>query len=403
MKKVMHLLKEKNPSVGENKDYQNILIKNGFILNDDINELERIEYLYNANFFRTDEIGIVLVPTLQCNFKCPYCFEAKYKKGYEESKNYFDILKNFADKNFYNKKRVNISLFGGEPLLRKKEIFSYLDYVFAQSNKYGYELSTSIVTNGFLLDENTVSALFKYNCALLQVTLDGNKEDHNRLRVLHDNRGTFDEIVKNFKSAIQYSNNVHTNTRFILRVNMLNQNVDHIESILDLFDNDERNKITIMFRSVRNTSQFKEININSDSDLKNFYDAAKNRGFNIYKNTNYSQYCEANGGANFFYVAPDLKIWKCLADISAEITNIGKIDETGILQLNLSHLSEWYQKTNPFKDERCRECYYLPICYGGCARYYAKTGMRSCSSKDMTITPYFYRNTPQQSCGVKGR
>ncbi|NJD77534.1 MAG: radical SAM protein [Candidatus Methanoperedens sp.] len=390
LKRIKSILNEKNPCIGENKNYQDILIKNGFILSDNINELERIEYLYNANYFRTDEINVVLVPTFKCNFKCPYCFEAGYEKEDDEVKDYFDILRNFANENFCNRKRVHISLFGGEPLLKKNELFSYLDYVSMQSKNYGYDLSINIVTNGFLLDKDTVSALFKYNCISLQVTLDGNKEVHNKLRILHNNRVTFDIIVNNFKAAIQYGIKTHTNTHFILRVNLLNQNIDHIRPILESFNLEERGKINIIFRPIYTTSHFGEANSNTIFDLKKFYDEAKNYGFNIVKSTYYLQHCESAGGVNFFYVTPDLKIWKCLNDISTETANIGQINKAGMLQFNITHISKWYQKSNPFKDEKCRDCYYLPICYGGCTRYYAKTGVRKCTSKDMSITPYFY-------------
>lgn len=390
LEKVKDILKEKNPCTGKNKEYQDILIKNGFILSNNINEIEILEYLYNANYFRTDEINVVLVPTLQCNFKCPYCFEAGHKKGDDEAKDYFDVLKKFADKNFCNKKRVHISLFGGEPLLKKDELLSYLDYLSIQSKKYGYELSTNIVTNGFLLDKNTVSALLRYDCISLQVTLDGNKETHNKLRILHNNGETFDTIVNNIKTAIQYVIKIQSNTQFILRINLLNQNIEDVKSIFYLFDEDERKKIDIIFRPIYATGHFNESNSNTIFDLKKFYDDAKKCGFGIVKSTYYLQHCESDGGLNFFQVTPDLKIWKCMNDMSTETANIGYIEKTGTIQLNSMHIARWYQKSNPFKDEKCRNCYYLPMCYGGCVLHYVNTGKRKCISKDMAIIPFFY-------------
>jgi len=387
--KVKAILRKKDPCTGKNKKYQDILIKNGFILSDNINEIEILEYLYNANYFQTDKITVALVPTLRCNFKCPYCFEAGPGKENNEVKNYFDVLKKFANKNFCNKKRVHISLFGGEPLLKKDEIFSYLDYLLIQSKKYGYELSTSIVTNGFLLDKDMVSALLKYNCVSIQVTLDSRKETHNKLRVLHNNGETFDTIVNNFTTAVRYAIKIKSNIQFILRVNLLNQSLDDVKSIFNLFDKDERKKINIYFRPIYSTSHFNVSNSNTIFDLKKFYDEADKYGFSILKSAYYLQYCESDGGINFFYVTPDLKIWKCINE-STETADIGYIDKTGNMQLNSMHIARWYQKSNPFKDEKCRKCYYLPVCYGGCPLHYIKTGKRRCTSKDMTITPYFY-------------
>lgn len=390
LEKVRNILTVKHPSEGENKNHQDILIKNGFVIFDEIDELEVLEYLFHANYFRTDEINIVLVPTLQCNFKCPYCFEAGHREENIETKDYFTVLKKFADSNFKNKKRVHITLFGGEPLLKRNEIFSFLGYLSEQSGVSGYNLSTNLVTNGFLLDENTVRTLLNYDCISIQITIDGSKETHNKLRVLHNDGETFDTIINNFKNAVHQGINSHSNARFILRVNLLNQNVDDIESIFPLFTKEEREKINIIFRPIYITTNFDEPNSISIFNLKIFYDIAKKYGFNIIKSTYFLQHCESEGDINFFYITPDLQMWKCINNLSVKVANIGYIEETGNMQLNSIPIATWYQKSNPFKDEKCRNCQHLPICYGGCILHYIKTGKRKCISEDMSIVPYFY-------------
>lgn len=388
--KVRETLKINYLSEGENKNYQDILIKNGFVISDVIDEIEVLEYLYNANYFRTDEINIVLVPTLQCNFKCPYCFETGHREENSERKDYFTVLKKFADNNFRNKKRVHITLFGGEPLLKRDEIFSFLDYLSKQSGMYGYNLSTNLVTNGFLLDDDTVSTLLNYDCISIQITIDGSKETHNKLRVLHNDGETFDTIINNFKNAVHQGINSQSNARFILRINLLNQNVDDIESIFPLFTKEEQEKINIIFRPIYITRHFEESNSNSIFDLKIFYDIAKKYGFNITKSTYFLQHCESEGDINFFYITPDLQMWKCINNMSVKVANIGYIEETGNMELNSIPIATWYQKSNPFMDEKCRNCQNLPICYGGCILHYIKTGKRKCISEDMSVVPYFY-------------
>lgn len=388
--KIKSILERKSLCKGKDKKYQDTLIKNGFIVLSDIDEVELLEYLYNANYFSTDEITIALVPTFQCNFKCPYCFEAGRRKSINEDKDYFDVLKRFADENFRHKKRVHISLFGGEPLLRKKEIFSYLNYLSRQSKRYAYKLSTNIVTNGFLLDKSTVNRLLEYDCTSIQVTLDGSKKTHNKLRLLHNNGKTFDRIVSNLKTAIRCAIEVKADTQFILRVNLLNQSVNDIKPIFNLFSREERRKINVYFRPIYSTTHFHVHNSNTISDLKKFYSEASKYGYKIAKSAYYLQYCESDGGMNFFYITPDLKVWKCVNE-PTETASIGYIDKRGNIRgLNLAHMARWYQKSNPFKSEKCRKCYYLPLCYGGCPLYYIKTGKRRCISKDMAITPYFY-------------
>jgi uncharacterized protein len=389
LEKVKNILEISSSCDEEDFPYQEVLLENGFIILKGINEIEILEYNYNTNYFQTENINIVLVPTLTCNFRCPYCYEEGHKKENNTANNYFDTLKEFADKNFNNKKKVIVSLFGGEPLLKRDEIFSYLEYLMIQSKKYGYELITNIVTNGYLLDGKTISELLKFNCVSIQITLDGKKEVHDKLRTLHGDGETFDRIVDNLKMAIQYSSEITSNVNFVVRVNLLNQDIRDIESILKLFNTDERKKINMYFRPIYKTNHYTEPNSNTIFDLKKFYDVAKENGFGILKSPYSLQYCESFGGSNFFYITPDLKIWKCMNDMSTEKANIGNIDETGLIQLNVENIAEWYQKSNPFKDEKCRDCYYLPLCFGGCTLYYSKTGKRKCISKDMAITPYY--------------
>ncbi len=389
LEKIKKILKEKISCKGNDRINQKILIDNGFIIPEETNELEILEHLYKSNYFSTDKIAIALVPTLKCNFKCPYCFEAKSRKENRESKDYFEVLRKFSDKNFKNKKRVHIGLFGGEPLLKKNQLFSYLEHLLKQSKEYGYKFSVNIVTNGFFLDEETVKKLIKYNCISIQVTLDGGEKTHNTLRVLHNGGETFDKIVSNFKKAIKYSIKINSPTQFILRINLLNQKIENLKSVFEAFNKKERNKIKILFRPVYSTSQFKKTNCNTIHDLKKFYDKSNEYGYGVARNNYYLQYCESDGGINFFYITPDLKIWKCINE-SSKTANIGYLNRQGKIELDLTNIATWTEKSDPFKDGKCRKCYYLPICYGGCPLYRIKTGKRKCISKDMAIAPYFY-------------
>jgi uncharacterized protein len=389
IEKIKAILRKKEPCKGKDKEVQDLLLENRFIISDDINELESLEYAYTENFFRTEVINVALLPTLQCNFKCPYCFEAGHKKVKGgESKDYFTILEKFADQYFVHRKRVHISFFGGEPLLKKDELFSYMDYLLKQSKKNNYELVYNIATNGYLLDRSTIRTMYKYTCDSLQITLDGKKESHNKLRILHNGGETFDIIVNNLKAAIQYAIKIKAKTHFILRINLFNQTVDDIKTIFNSFTAEERKRIDMIFRPVFKTDCFSEVNENTSRDLKKFNDEAAKHGFGVLKGVNYLQCCEADGGINFFYITPDLKMWKCLNNMSIETANIGFIDKTGTIQLN-PNMAKWYQ-TNSFKDEKCRRCYLLPLCFGGCPLNYAKTGKRRCKTKDMAINPYFY-------------
>lgn len=161
-------------------------------------------YLYDdANGFRQ----LILEVASGCNLRCKYCI---YSEHYPNYKTYtdqfmtFDIAKKAIDyymKNFemvqkINPTRVpNIGFYGGEPLLNFKLIKEIVNYV---KDKYE-NVEYHITTNGLLLNEE-VQEFFVRNSFSVTVSLDGNKEEHDRNRVKVNGNGSFDEIIRNIRS-----------------------------------------------------------------------------------------------------------------------------------------------------------------------------------------------------------
>jgi uncharacterized protein len=58
---------------------------------------------------------------------------------------------------------------------------------------------SSIVTNGLLLTPEIVDRLTPYGLGGVKITLDGDRDTHNRMRPLRGGQGTFDKILKNIR------------------------------------------------------------------------------------------------------------------------------------------------------------------------------------------------------------
>lgn len=60
----------------------------------------------------------------------------------------------------------------------------------------------SIVTNGYLINDDTISFFKDSELNHIQITLDGCRENHNRTRFLkHDKSGTYDIILKKYNQG----------------------------------------------------------------------------------------------------------------------------------------------------------------------------------------------------------
>lgn len=366
-----------------------VLKRLGMIVDDSENEVDNLHYMFNKNYFSKNSfLNIVLVPGLDCNFMCPYCFEKV--KGAESLFNtkldtYFSVLKKFATKNLSNYNMVEISLFGGEPLLFSNQIFDFFEYIDKKVPEISY--FSSIVTNGALLTTDIVKRLLAYKCRSMQVTIDGWKQIHDKNRIFKDGRESYDLLLRNINTTVPL---LPEDCQFNLRINLNNVTVDEVSTTLADIIPQNRSKIKILFRPIYNTESYKQNNTNKFDALKPFIDLAITMGFDIVRNTYYYQACESCSGDNFFFIMPDLTIWKCINDINFQQAQIGKIDKDGTINFDANKLVQWFKYSNCFDDKKCRQCKLLPDCYGGCVLYKAKNGVRSCKEFEMASLPYLY-------------
>lgn len=71
-------------------------------------------------------LGLIILPTEKCNFRCTYCYEDFENKRID--KKVVDGIKNLLSNRSNNLKILNIELFGGEPLLTKDIFFDILSH-----------------------------------------------------------------------------------------------------------------------------------------------------------------------------------------------------------------------------------------------------------------------------------
>lgn len=291
----------------------------------------------------------------------------------------------FAKKHFEKYNNIEISLFGGEPLLFHDYIFSFFEWLNNEMPDVSY--FSSIVTNGALLDGKMVQSLLKYKCRSIQITIDGCKKVHDQNRIFKNGKETYNLLIENINNCVS---KLSCECQFNLRINLNNVSVDEVKSTLSDVDSSLRKKVKLLFRPIYNTECFKQDNTNTFSDIKQFLDLATSMGFDIVRNTYYYQACESCSGDNFFFIMPDLSIWKCINNLIFREAQIGFIGKDGDIQFDSDKLINWYKYSNCFSDEQCKTCKMLPDCFGGCVLYRAKNGKRSCKEFEMAALPYLY-------------
>lgn len=145
-------------------------------------------------FFRSLALNLIN----RCNLSCSYCYAGGGKYDHPGVKMSFDIARKSVDMVIDSvvKNRgdsMTVAFFGGEPLLADRLMREVVSYIKANVPS-GIKVKYLITTNGTLLTSELVEFM-KNNNFQVTISLDGNKEAHNRNRHYPDEMGTYDEVV----------------------------------------------------------------------------------------------------------------------------------------------------------------------------------------------------------------
>lgn len=367
-----------------------VLKENGFIVDKYLDEVSALRYVYNKRYFNSSSLGIIMLPTMSCNFDCPYCFEkpSAHIIG-TENPNYFQIIERFIEKQAPYFRQINLNFFGGEPLLKRKEIATFTTNVEGLSKKLGFSVMSTIVTNGSLLDEFVMASLIKVNCNLIQITIDGTKSQHDKTRIFKKGAPSFDMLIEKIKFVASYVES-NPKLRMLVRFNLNSTSINDVESTLCLFEPSIRKNISLLFRPVYQTKEYHEENNTHYDELDSFNQLGHRMGYIIYKNKRTYLSCEACGDTNVIHVLPDLSLWKCVNDLSFKEAQVGELNEEGIAEWDTNKVLAWYRNADFLQDEKCIGCSMAPDCLGGCIRNFILTGNHRCCSLSALSSPYQY-------------
>ncbi|WP_331722653.1 radical SAM protein [Streptomyces sp. NBC_00122] len=184
-------------------------------------------------------LHLIILPTEQCNFRCTYCYE-DFAIG-RMSPATVTGIKRLIDRRRDDLRALNVSWFGGEPLLAREIIEDVSTHIMhAVDSREELSYSADMTTNGYLLDSHTTARLADLGIRFHQVSLDGPEALHNRTRVRADGNGSFERIWRNLVAIRDSAHPV----RVLLRVHLTPANLPSMPEFLvqvrDTFLHDAR-------------------------------------------------------------------------------------------------------------------------------------------------------------------
>lgn len=359
---VVHALRQGNNIPA---DFEKTLTRLGMLVSDqDKEEQEVCRFLDEINR-SNQELTVSIIPGLDCNFACSYCYEGSLKNNQAMTHAVADQLAGFVKKHFtHNKKRLVLDFYGGEPLLYTKLIKYISGALQPLAEERGRIFEFSLVTNGSLLTPKTVKELVPFGLKIVKITLDGSAETHNASRPFKSGKGSFETILANIEKC-------HDLVQIGIGGNFTK---DNYLAFPALFDHLEAAGLTPdMMGQVGFSPAMQTNDAFSNPDFTGgcascnepwvaaaavlLREETLKRGFKAPKIIPSPCMVDVEDG---FVVNHDGKICKCVGLVGHEAFVVGDV-KSGIRDYRHAyHLDNWK------KNDACRECVYLPLCFGGC-------------------------------------
>lgn len=322
---------------------------------DDFYELKK--FLRYKQAFTQNTLGLVLVPTFICNFRCPYCYEGNLPK-LTMTEEVLDGIYAFIKKKGQN--NINICWHGGEPLIAFDKIVSFLNRI--EKDEHLKICSHSMVTNAFLLDQEKCKILNDYNLQRIQITVDGNKEYHNKSRIHKSGMPTYDTIIRNIENVFRYMPYCHV----IIRVNLYSENRDVFPKLhQELKERWENKNYSLYIAFVNDINNSCKVACLAEKGKMSFIRSLY-ESYGI-KDIHVSAQPQVGGCAascmNSYVIGPSGEIYKCWVDVGKKEKIVSNIFDG---KLSNYIMSSYTVGSDMFSDDKCRTCVFMPICDGGC-------------------------------------
>ncbi len=158
-------------------------------------ELRRLAVLLQQQLAfhqRPPLVEMELIVTYRCNLACDYCFMRKHNlcMDKETALQAIDFLLIYAKDHPF----VNVTFFGGEPLLELELMREVAEYVTEQAKAKGKEVHFACTINGTLVSEEALAFARQFGFLYL-LSLDGAKEAHDKHRKFVSGKGSFETIA----------------------------------------------------------------------------------------------------------------------------------------------------------------------------------------------------------------
>lgn len=359
------------------------LIQNMISLNFLITSEEAVFYV-NSQKEKEGLSSVTLMVIQECNMKCSYCY-GEGGEYFNKGRMSIDTAIQSIDFLIENstEDELLVAFFGGEPLMNFSLIQSVVDYCNEREKEVQKTFRFTITTNGTLINTKIEDYLIENNI-MIQLSLDGNRKNHDQNRYFANRKGSYDLILERTR-------NLRKRTRVSSRATLTPENLNykevfkHLNSLgfsaipMAVAENTLKNGMNEM-----KIEKFIElIEYCSELILSRKYDVVRKLPmiYGILKKLEYPKHRKigCNVGEGVFAVDIDGSLYPCHRFVTKKDFKVGDVKH------GPNKIHKFIEKQNELNaaDRKCAKCWANNICLGGCPfENYESTGFMGETSSE---------------------
>lgn len=372
----------------ELKRFWDGFVDGGVFIKTDLDERDKLKTEYEHG--RADSpLMITMTTTLDCNMRCYYCYQKEGELEYMSLDTCNDAIQWTKDKVLKNNHdRVFMDWYGGEPMMNKDVILHYSREIIPWLDARGIKYRAHMLCNGTHWPEDVKSFLDETHLTKIQFSMDGHKTYQNKTRGLVDAQGkrtgetSFDILMDTIDRVLPHA-------AVYLRINVdpfssagCMQMIDEFEK-RGWFEHKDRffpylaiiNAMTEHCGFIGKSKTFRDFTEDFDKIRHDFYTRlSEYQGPSVLEHIEYYPKRKLiNCGAvnpNSMIFGPNGLQYKCSLDVGDHDRANGAVQASQAILDAIPETKDFdrWDKFDPFKLPTCKECQYLPVCYGGCPR-----------------------------------
>jgi uncharacterized protein len=294
-------------------------------------------------------LGLILLPTEHCNFRCTYCYE-DFALG-RMAPGVVSGVKELLSARAAELDELTLAWFGGEPTLALDIVEDVQSHAQGLVRRFPrLRLSANMTTNGWKLTPDVFTRLLSIGVDDYQISFDGPPEHHDRKRVRAGGKPSFDRIWRHVVAMRDRSDRF----KIRLRLHVDHENLEAMFPFVDrcraTFGDDPRFEMFLKPLSRYGGPNDADLSLLSgDEDWMRFADlqacVAGARAPEIPRSSGppavgHGEICYAARG-NHFVVRSDGRLCKCTIILDDPRNQVGRLREDGTVEVSAAAMEPW--------------------------------------------------------------